>query len=311
MITPGRDFASPALASARPRSDAPGVRSAWRRTACRALAGSLLLAGMGCSSLGFLPGMDDGGKGRAVKPGELGDALARTRASMALAPSEPYWPFRLGELYVAADSTAQAVRCLETALEIDPAYAPAASLLSKVYYEARMHAQAVELLDAFLARNPAAPDAVRAALAIHLEAIGEIDRAQAALDGCAPDAKDARGARALVSMGSGDPRLVLETARRALDADGNSAANHNNYGIALLYAGRPVEAREAFRAALERNERLPGALYNMAIVETFYFFDEEAGRQWFARYKQYASDDPDGLAARLAADVTKTDRARN
>ena len=307
METPSRDFAWSAIASPRRLSNAPGARVACRRMARCLLAGSLLIAVSGCSSLGFLPFVGDGAP-RTVKPGEMGDALARTRAAMQLAPSEPYWPFRLGELCVAADSTMKAAHYLETALDVDPSYAPAASLLSKIYYDSNMHAQAVTLLDGFLSLNPTAPDALRAALAIHLEALGETDRAQAALAGCAADSKDARCARTLVSLGGGDPKVVLETAKRALDADGKSAANHNNYGIALLYAGRPAEAREAFKAALELNDRLPGALYNMAIVETFYFFDESAGRQWFTRYKQYASEDPDGLNSRLGADVSKTDR---
>jgi len=73
----------------------------------------------------------------------------------------------------------------------------------------------------------------------------------------------------------------------------------------MLYAGRPVEARSAFLTALKLDERLPGALYNMAIVEAFYFFDEEEGRKWFARYKQYASEDPDDLEAVFGTDLTK------
>ena len=43
----------------------------------------------------------------------------------------------------------------------------------------------------------------------------------------------------------------------------------------------------------------------MAIVEAFYFFNEEAGRKWFARYKQFASDDPDDLTSVLGTDVSK------
>jgi hypothetical protein len=45
-------------------------------------------------------------------------------------------------------------------------------------------------------------------------------------------------------------------------------------------------------------------MYNMAIVEAFYFFDKDAGREWFARYKQLASDDPDDLTSVFGADVS-------
>jgi Flp pilus assembly protein TadD len=91
------------------------------------------------------------------------------------------------------------------------------------------------------------------------------------------------------------------TAREALDANPKSAANHNNLGICLLYDGKPFAAREAFEAALAIDPQLPGALYNLAIVETVYDFDPDAGRRWFDRYLEVASDDPDDLKSLLAA----------
>jgi len=274
----------------------------------------LVAASSGCGGLGFLPGGGDGHDGARVdgaKSEATGDAISTTRAKMRLAPTEPYWPFHLGELQVASDSTAAAVGSLNASLALDPSYAPAVSLLSKIYYDEKLHSEAIGLLETFLSRNPTAPDKLRAALALHYETVGEIEKANAVLAGCAGDARDAHGARVMVSLRGESPQTVLEIAKRALDADDRSAANHNNYGIALLYTGRPVEAREAFRAALELNQKLPGALYNMAIVETFYFFDEAAGREWFARYKRFASEDPDNLAARFDADVSRTGTAPN
>jgi hypothetical protein len=70
-----------------------------------------------------------------------------------------------------------------------------------------------------------------------------------------------------------------------------------------------VEAREHFKNALSIDDEMPGALYNMAIVEAFYFFDEAAGREWFARYKKVATDDPDDLVARLGPKVTSSGNA--
>jgi len=289
-----RDFACPLLAS---------------REARALLIVLLVVTSSGCSSLGFLPGVGGGSKSTHVdqlSPQEAVDEVSATRAKMTLAPKEPYWPFHLGELYVAADSTALAVRSLQQSLALDASYAPAASLLSKIYYDAAMHAEGIDLLEGFLSHNPTAPDALRAALALHYEAIGEIEKANAALAGCANNARDAQNARVMVALRGTDAQAALANAKRALDADDKSAANHNNYGIALLYAGRPLEAREAFRAALDLNKKLPGALYNMAIVETFYFFDDAAGREWFSRYKQFASEDPDNLTARFQADVSRT-----
>ena len=84
-------------------------------------------------------------------------------------------------------------------------------------------------------------------------------------------------------------------AERALEAD-ESAQNCNNYGIALLQEGRPKEARDVLLRALELEPDLPGALYNLAIVERFYFFDDEAALGWYRRYATHSSHDPDKLA---------------
>ena len=280
------------------------------RVAVCLLSGLLLAATAGCGSLGFIPGV---GNGTAVqeplKPEEAVDQLTATRAQLALAPNEPYWSFRMGELYAAADSAALAMTYLSGALGVDPSYAPAASLLSKIYYDAGMFAQGVDLLDGFVARNPQVPDEIRVALALHLDALGDNTRAQEVLAQCAKDSEKASEARTYVALRGPDPKSALSSAKQALDADDGSAVNHNNYGIALLHAGRPVEAREHFKNALSIDDKLPGALYNMAIVEAFYFFDDASGREWFARYKKIATDDPDDLAARFGTKVTSSGNA--
>ncbi len=288
---------------ARPARTAP-------RAAAWVLSGVLLAATAGCGSLGFIPGMDkSGSEPKPIKPAEAVDQLTATRQKLALAPNEPYWSYRMGELYAAADSTALAMTYLSGALGVDPAYAPAASLLSKLYYDAGMYQQGVDLLDGFVARNPQAPDEIRVALALQLDAVGDVERAQTVLAQCAKESEPACEARTYVALRGQDPKSALSSAKAALDADDGSAVNHNNYGIALLHAGRPLEAREHFKNALSIDDKLPGALYNMAIVEAFYFFDEAAGREWFARYKKIASDDPDDLAARFGTKVSASGNA--
>lgn len=275
----------------------------WRRAVLCLLSVATLLSVNGCSWLGHSPD-DDLTSIRDADPERVAAVLMATQIKMHSAPDEPYWPFHMGELFGAVDSTEQAIDYLQTALTIDPAYAPAAALLSKLYYETERYDRAVALLDDFLSRNQDAPDALRAALALHLEASGNVDRAQAVLDDCSASSKEARAARTFVSLRGDDMQSALDAAKLALEDDPRSAVNHNNYGIALLFAGRPLEARKAFLDALELNDRLPGALYNMAIVEAFYFFDEEAGRRWFERYKQYADKDPDDLETLFRTDVT-------
>ncbi len=274
-----------------------------------ALAALMLAATAGCGSMSFVPGMGGSSEPKPLEPEEAVDQLTATRDKLALSPNDPYWSFRVGELYAAADSATLAAQYLTKSLAVDPSYAPAAALLSKLYYDAGMYAQGVDLMDGFVARNPHAPDPIRVALALHLDALGETDRAQAVLAACGPASKEAGEARTYVALRGQNPKSAMAAAKQALDADDSSAANHNNYGIALLHAGRPIEAREHFKNALSIDDKLPGALYNMAIVEGFYFFDEAAGREWFARYKKIASDDPDDLAARFGTKVTASGNA--
>ena len=268
----------------------------------------LLAVCAGCSGLGIVPGLgDDASRPKPIEPEEAVDQLTATRAQLALAPSEPYWQFRMGELYAAADSTTLAMQHLSAALRVDPAYAPAASHLSQLYYRHGMYAQGVDLLDGFLAHNPHAPDEIRVALALHLDAAGDAARAESVLASTA--SPSGWEARTYVTLRGQNPKMAIDIAKRAVDANDASAVNHNNYGIALLHAGRPVEAREHFKNALSIDDELPGALYNMAIVEAFYFFDDAAGREWFARYRKVASDDPDDLASRFGAKVTASGNA--
>jgi len=147
-------------------------RSILRRAACLALLCALLLTGNGCSWLRFWsdgdPSVDV--DGHSAGPEQIAAAKDAVRAKIELAPQEPYWPFRMGELYAASDSAGIAISHLQSALEIESGYAPAAALLSKLYYEMANYDEAVVLLEGFLAENANAPDALRAALALHLEA---------------------------------------------------------------------------------------------------------------------------------------------
>jgi len=305
------DFASHAPTPPHPvRPQARPARE-WRR-ALLCLAAAALVATTGaCSSTGWIPGLGhDAAVDMPKGSGGMDDALTAARARMQAEPQEPFWPFHLGELYLAADSTALATESLKSALTLDPTYAPAAALLSKIYYDAGMHAEGIALLDDVLTRDPNAPDALRADLALHLEATGDVATAQTVLAGCREDSRDTYTARTFVALSGTDAQSALDLAKRALDADDHDAVNHNNYGVALLLSGKPVEARKAFQKALALDDKLPGAMYNMAIVEAFYFFDEEAGRTWYTQYRQLASADPDDLESILGTDVTRLSGSR-
>jgi tetratricopeptide (TPR) repeat protein len=275
------------------------------RNTALALAAGLLLAGVsGCSWLGL---------GGGPRPAERMDGDARAnaideaRAKSALHPGEPYWPWRMGEVYASMDSTAAAVTALRTALARDADYAPAISLLSRIQYRSGQHTEAIAMLDGYIASHPGAPDELRAALALHLDAVDDIERADSVIATCTGNSGDVYAARTYVTLRGNAPGTALTVAKAALDADG-SAVNYNNYGVALLHTGKPVEARDAFHKALERDASLAGALYNMSLVEVFYFFDENAGRQWFDRYTQVALEDPDNLASVFKVDMTRLSR---
>lgn len=165
-------------------------------------------------------------------------------------------------------------------------------------YEGGRHVEAIALLSPWLAAradgDPAAAT-VRAALAIHHEALGQPAEAAAALADCDIDAPAVARARTWLHLRGDGFDQALVDAQRAVEAAPASAADRNNHGIALLYAGRPAEAREAFLAAHELDPALPGALYNLAIVESVYYFDDRAARRWLDAYRRLSDEDPDGV----------------
>ena len=281
-----------------------GALARARRFAAVFAVVTVCLSATGCSMMGSVSGLwpfggSDGPVTRESfdSPEDLDKAIADAQAQATLAPQEPYWAYHLGELHLAAENYGEAASSLQAAMALDPAYAPAAGLLSKMYYDAGSYEAGAVLLEDFIARNPGAPDELRAALALHLEALGDVDAAEAVLAECSTNTRDIRTTRTFVSLRGADLAGAYDAAKRAVDDNSKSAVNQNNYGIALLGQGRPQEARDAFMKALDIDDKLAGAMYNMAIVETFYFLNEVAGREWFDKYKQLSNEDPDDLAS--------------
>lgn len=233
---------------------------------------------------------------------ELPAAIAAARANAGVYPNEPYWPYRLGELELAGGSSEEAEVALKRALWIDPYYAPALALLSKLYFDGGRHEEAIGYLE--VARSAPGefpdgfPDELRAGLAVHYDAIGEIEAAESLVRdlGGPQDHADVASALTYVTLRGDAFDEARQLAERALESNPNNAVNLNNYGITRLQAGDPHAAKAAFAEAHELRPALPGPCYNMAIVERFYFFDDDAARAWFERYWALSHDDPDGLA---------------
>lgn len=268
-----------------------------------ALAAVLALAGCaGTSNRRPVREADDASMGEPISGQAWARSVAEAREQAQLARQEPYWPLRAGELYLQADSLSQAEEAFREALARNPGYEPALCQLSRLEYAQGRHAEAIDLLVPAVLREGRTPAETSAELvagfALHLEAHGEFQRAEELL--AIARQLPVRGentstAIAYLALRVNEPTAATVT-RAAYEADSTHAVNANNYGIVLLRGGEVERARRTFLRALELRPDLPAALYNLAILERFYLLDNEAGRQWYERYRALATEDPDGLA---------------
>ena len=194
---------------------------------------------------------------------------------------------------------------VDRALALDSLDAPSLVLFSDLEYRRGRHAEAIPRLERACKEIASCPLELTASLALHLAANGETARADSLL---APRYEDADSWKrigsvlAFAALRSEHPeRLGPRAAELALEAD-ESPINLNNQGIALLIKGEAREARQIFERAHELAPKLPGPLYNLAIVERFYFRNDVKAREWFERYLALSDSDPDGLKSVLAPD---------
>jgi len=276
-----------------------------------ALAGLLLLAGCGGSLRRV--GLGSGAAASRASSAATSPRSARpahetgfekdvreTREAARLAPTEPYWPYHLAEIFAAADSTPAAEEALSDALARDPAYAPALALRSSFDARAGRHEAAISLLEGALARPDAFPDGppreLVESLALHYDALGKHDRAQALLTSARAGKGAPSPALVYLTLEGARPEDAAPLAERAVKNDPRSAVNQNNWGITLLRNGDPIAARRSFEWATRLDPRLAGPWYNLAIVQKYYLFDDSTAASSFAEYWQRSRRDPDGLA---------------
>ena len=291
----------------------PGRVPAVRATASLLLA-ALLLGGCAGSVRNVAPrSAADAPRGHGAadreasrKHQELSPA-DNARAQAEQFPDEPYWPYRLAELRLAADSTAAAEGSLKTALARDRSYAPALSLLSKLYFDSGRHVEAIRMLEAARARVEDFPDGfppeLLSGLALHYDALGRIARADSLMDAIrSGDRKATRVAGIYLALRGTDPAAAAAPAGAAVKENPRSAVRQNNYGITRLRAGDPVEARKAFNDAIALDPTLAGPYYNLAILEKYYALDDAAAEHWLALYRKRSASDPDSLFGAIARD---------
>ena len=282
--------------------DARRRASAWRQALVLLVAAAV----PGCATL-------HGGHAAApaqpvaeTKSAHGGDRPPALREQLALEPAQPYWPYRLAQIQCAADSLPEAEAMLHEALHRDPNYAPALSMLAKLYFDHGRYEEGVQLLepvrqhpDAFAADDRAA---LLAGLALHEESLGRSESARGILTGIGQRDLGHTGSAMVYVLLHGDkPDSAGDLAAKTLNDGPSSAINLNNYGIARLRAGDVEAARRAFMSAIERDPTLPGPYYNLAILGKFYRFDDAGAADAFRRYWSRSHADPDSLAAGFGA----------
>jgi tetratricopeptide (TPR) repeat protein len=287
------------------RFQATAGTTRWSSAASRVIAALLLAAAAaGCGGGGRAVSMDPWSETAAIPGASWIEKIRTAETSAVLAPGDPYWPHSLGMLYASVDSMGRAEGWWVKALAVDPTYPPALSRLTQAYYLDGHHKDAVLRLEAAKAicaqRKVPFPPELEADLALHYEALEETDKANALrMDMEARNVVPASVGAYLLLRGA-DFLAAREPAERAMVQHPGSAVHFNNFGITRLQAGDPVEARKAFLQARELDPALPGPLYNLALVEKFYFMNDEAAREWFDRYWTLSHDDPDYLRAEFA-----------
>ncbi|MCA9726239.1 MAG: tetratricopeptide repeat protein [Candidatus Eisenbacteria bacterium] len=271
----------------------PNRHRAGAGVALLMLAGTLFTSGCALFRSG-----GDGELTARDEPTALQQAIDWATQQASAVPDEPYWPHHLAELYVRSGRGDDAEHALHDALARDPRYAPSLTLLSRLLYQDGRFGEGLELLSSVpIDSFPRGEACVLAAdLALHREALGDPEAARRTLEPYRADIdwKELGSVPTYLELRGDDFLDAKVPAERALDAQ-EDAVNLNNHGIARLLAGDPETARREFQRAHTLDPDLPGPLYNLAIVERFYFFDDKAAQGYFDQYASLSSEDPDGL----------------
>ena len=228
------------------------------------------------------------------------DPLGEARERAVEDPNEPWWPYRAAQLEAAAGHTAAAENSLRTALARDSTYVPALTRLSRMLYEQGRHDEAVLLLapvrDQRVSLKSADRSAVLSGLALHEAALGHDAEARGTLALLAHGERDAAaGVAAYLAVRGSSADSAVRLTEAAVKAAPESAANHNNHGIALLRSADPDGAEREFERAMALDPSLPGPYYNMAILERWYRLDAVTAAQRFQQYWARSHADPDSL----------------
>ncbi|MDX1630419.1 MAG: tetratricopeptide repeat protein [Thermoanaerobaculia bacterium] len=214
--------------------------------------------------------------GRFPEAAELLEELARK--------PEPYVPalVRLGRLNLSRNRLDQAERWFQRALEEDPGAVAALHGLGMIAAERGNHRRAVETLERVLAAQPSATS-VHYPLALALRALGERERARSHLELRGSGAVEIQDpwvdSLASHSAGSGihmlagnrathlgRPAEAAQAFRRAVEAAPENLQARKALGAALARSGRPQEALSVYREVLVRDPDSPASHLNTGML---------------------------------------------
>jgi tetratricopeptide (TPR) repeat protein len=229
------------------------------------------------------------------------DPLEEVQLRAAEQPAEPWWPYQAAMLEAKAGRTADAEASLRAAVARDSGYAPALSALSRTLYEQGRHEEAIRLLTPVRDGRVTLSDGDRATLlaglALHEAALGREADARQTASGLSRDA--AATVSGYLAVRGTDRDAADKATASALVVAPESAALHNNRGIALLRAADADAAEKEFLRAIEMDPTRAAPYYNLAILERWYRLDTAAAVARFKQYWNLSHDDPDSLYAEL------------
>ena len=240
-----------------------------------------------------------GKKGKQSEPAL--DPLAEAQLRAQEEPAEPWWPYQVATLEARAGHAAEAEASLRAAVGRDSGYAPALSALSRTLYEQGRHEEAIRMLAPVREGRVTLSDGERATLlpglALHEAALGR--EADARETASALPREAAATVDGYLAVRGTDRDKADKATASALVTGRESAALHNNRGIALLRAADADGAEKEFLRAIELDPARAQPYYNLAILERWYRLDAAAAAARFKQYWSLSHADPDSLYGEL------------
>ncbi|MCP4663063.1 MAG: sulfatase-like hydrolase/transferase [bacterium] len=195
--------------------------------------------------------------------GRLDEAVPLAREIVAERPSMPLGQSLLVQALLESGATAEALRTMERAREIDAASVSLRRQLGLTLAETGRTGEALAVLRPLAAEGD--PRSLNA-LALALSEAGRQQEAVAVLEQVLsrdPDNPTAYEELGLVALRLGRWDAARGHSRRAVELNDELPRGWNNLGVALWQLGQSVAALDAWQRAVELDPRLWDALYNL------------------------------------------------